>query len=89
MTAQVEDPDIEVDDPPEEPPVRREWFGFRPLAVVLVAVAVVASGLGGWFLLRADALRDAPAASNTALVDTGRTAEVSAAVTTALNRIFS
>jgi Mce-associated membrane protein len=89
MTAQVEDADIGVEDPPPDPPAQREWFGFPRLVVVLVAVAVVLSGLGGWFLLRADALRDAPAATNTALVDTGRTAEVSAAVTTALNRIFS
>jgi Mce-associated membrane protein len=93
MTAQVEDADIEDTDVEDiedaDPPAPREWFGFRRLVVVLVAVAVVLAGLGGWFLLRADALRDAPAASNTALVDTGRTAEVSAAVTTALNRIFS
>ncbi|HEY7597875.1 MAG TPA: hypothetical protein VH969_32345 [Actinophytocola sp.] len=86
MTAQVEDVEVEVPDPEVRP---RTWYGFRPLVVVLVAVAVVLTGVGGWFLVRADALRDAPAASNAALVDTGRTAEVSAAVTTALNRIFS
>ncbi len=86
MTAQVEDREVEVAEPA---PVPRAWFGFRPLVVVLVAVAVVLTGLGGWFVLRAGAVRDDPAASNAALVDTGRTAEVSAAVTTALNRIFS
>lgn len=86
MTTQVEDVEVEPDTPD---PVPRAWFGFRPLVVVLVAVAVVLTGLGGWFLLRAGAVRDDPAAANTALVDTGRTAEVSASVTTALNRIFS
>lgn len=86
MTTQVEDVEVEVPDPPARP---LTWLGFRPLVVVLVAVAVTATALGGWFLMRADALRDAPAAGNAALVDTGRTAEVSAAVTTALNRIFS
>src|SRR5262245_51939509 len=89
MTAQVED--VEIEDPPDEPPARsvRRWFGFSPLVVVLVAVAVLLTGLGGWFLVRAGAVEDDPASSNAALVDTGRTAEVSAAVTTALNRIFS
>ena len=78
--------EVEADPPDPVPPT---WFGFRRLVVVLVAVAVVLTGLGGWFLLRAGAVRDDPAAANTALVDTGRTAEVSASVTTALNRIFS
>jgi len=70
------------EDPP--PPVRRRW-GW----LVLLVVAALLAGLGGWFLLRADELRSSPAAANAALVDTGRTAEVSAAVSTALNRIFS
>lgn len=71
------------DEPDDEPtPGGRRWL-------VLIVVAVLLSGLGGWFLLRADELRSAPATANAALVDTGRTAEVSAAVTSALNRIFS
>ena len=81
----------EVEEPPEDPPAPgdRRWFGVPRLVVVLVAVAVVLAGLGGWFLWRAGDLRSAAGASNTALVDTGRTAEVSAAVTSALNQIFS
>ncbi len=104
MTTPVEDaetlaeqaePDAEPDTGeaglPPDPPGRaaREWFGFRPLVVVLVVVAVLLTGLGAWFLARAGAVRDAPAARNAALVDTGRTAEVSSAVSTSLNKIFS
>ncbi|HEV7650027.1 MAG TPA: hypothetical protein VGP26_17915 [Actinophytocola sp.] len=88
MTAQLDSgTDAEVDDPPAR--ADRSWFGFRPLVVALAVVAVLLAGLGGWFLFRAADLRADPAAANTALVDTGRTAEVSAAVTTALNRVFS
>ncbi|MPZ84528.1 MAG: hypothetical protein GEV28_30730 [Actinophytocola sp.] len=99
MTAQIEDlgsdevGDVgDLEEPPEDPPADaapREWFGVRRLVVVLVAVAVLVAGLGGWFLLRAGELSSSPAASNEALVNTGRTAEVSAAVSSALNRIFS
>jgi Mce-associated membrane protein len=90
MTAQVEDIEDVAADPPEPPARRpRTWFGWRPLVVVLAVVAVLLAGLGAWFLFRVDAMRDDPAARNLALVDTGRTAEVSAAVSTALNQIFS
>lgn len=95
MTAQIEDLDTDetVEEPPADPPPvappGRRWFGARRLVVVLVAAAVLLAGFGGWFLVRAGELRSAPAATNAALVDTGRTAEVSAAVTTALNQIFS
>lgn len=82
MTAQVRD--IEVDDPPAVSPAARS--GMPPLVVVLVAVAVLLAGAGGVFLVKAAAVGEDP---NTALVDADRTAEVSAAVTTALNRIFS
>jgi Mce-associated membrane protein len=92
MTTQLSDADadaadVDVEDPPAR--VDRSWFGFAPVVVVLVVVAALLAGLGGWFLLRTADLRDDPAAANTALVDTGRTAEVSAAITVALNRIFS
>lgn len=59
------------------------------LPVLLVAAAIGLAGLGGWFTLEARDLRSSPAADNQALVDTGATAEVSAAVTSSLNRVFS
>ena len=47
------------------------------------------AGAGTWALVAAGNLRARPPRSNSALVDTGRTAEVSAAVSSALNQIFS
>jgi Mce-associated membrane protein len=73
----------EVVEEEEQSPRRDRWW------VVLLVVAVLLAGLGGWFQLRAGELRSDPSTANTALVDTGRTAEVSAEVTSALNRIFS
>lgn len=67
------------------PPTRR---GGR-LAVLMVVAAVGLGGLGTWFTLEARQARSTAAAANTALVDTGATAEVSAAITNSLNRIFS
>lgn len=61
----------------------------RTLTALFAAVAVVLAGLGGWFLFEANSLRDSSSTANTALVDTGRTAEVSAAVSNALNQVFS
>jgi Mce-associated membrane protein len=91
VTADVEDLPTTgeplTDDDPQ--PDVRTWFGFRRIVVALVAAAVVLAGFGGVFLVRAHALGSSPAASNAALVDTGRTAEVSSAVTSSLNRIFS
>ncbi|WP_242578894.1 hypothetical protein [Amycolatopsis sp. 195334CR] len=55
----------------------------------LIVVAVVLALLGGWFTWQAVSLRTAESASNAALVDTGATAEVTSAITTSLNRIFS
>lgn len=79
-----------ADDTGEDPPPSpAEEAGPDRRWIVLVVVAVLLAGLGGWFLLRADEIRSSPAVANAALVDTGRTAEVSAAVTSALNQIFS
>ncbi|OLF05017.1 hypothetical protein BLA60_37930 [Actinophytocola xinjiangensis] len=74
------DTDTDVADP--APPRRSR------LVVALLVVAAVLVGAGVWFLTESSQLRDTTT-SNSALVDTARTAEVSAAVTTALNRILS
>ncbi|AXB48614.1 hypothetical protein A4R43_18885 [Amycolatopsis albispora] len=55
----------------------------------LIVAAVVLALLGGFFTWQAVSLRSADSASNSALVDTGATAEVNSAVTNSLNRIFS
>lgn len=67
----------------EEP--RRRRF----LLPLLVAVSVLLAGAGVAFTLAARSAADAPAAANHALTDVGATAEVTSAVTLALNRIFS
>jgi Mce-associated membrane protein len=85
--------DVEIDDdPPDEDddaPARSRFFSPRRLSVALGVVAALLVGAGTWALVAAGDLRDSPAARNSALVDTGATAEVSAAVTNALNQIFS
>lgn len=89
---EIED-DAEVDDdPPDEDddsPRRGRFFSPRRLTVALGVIAALLVGAGGWALVAAASLRDSPAARNSALVDTGTTAEVSAAVSNALSQIFS
>jgi Mce-associated membrane protein len=97
----VDDVDEDVDaeaeaetdeDPPDEdddPPRRSRFFSPRRLTIALGVVAALLVGAGAWSLIAAANLRDSPAARNSALVDTGTTAEVSAAVTNGLNQIFS
>lgn len=101
MTAQIEDLDTERAEDPEtenageQPPTEDDGpdagrpAGASRLWVVLLVLAVLLAGFGGWSLVRAHDLRSSPSAGNAALVDTGRTAEVSAAVTSALNQVFS
>jgi Mce-associated membrane protein len=88
-----EDTDAEAeDDPPDEdddPPRRSRFLDPRRLSIALGVAAALLVGTGAWGLIAAANLRDSPAARNSALVDTGRTAEVSAAVAGALNQIFS
>ncbi|MEV6443619.1 hypothetical protein [Amycolatopsis sp. NPDC051716] len=62
---------------------------WRRLPVLLLAAAVVLTGAGVWFTLEARSAADNPAASNLALTDVGTTADVSSAVSLAVNRIFS
>jgi Mce-associated membrane protein len=68
----------------EEQPRRRLL-----LPVLLLVVAALLAGAGGWLTISAQHARSSAAAVNRALVDPAATAEVSAAVSTALNKIFS
>lgn len=87
------DDEAEVDDdPPDEdddPPRGSRFFSPRRLTIALGVVAALLVGAGTWALVAAANLRDSPSARNSALVDTGTTAEVSAEISGALNRIFS
>src|SRR6266498_3280325 len=101
MTTRVDDDldydddldDDEVDDdPPDEDddsPRRSRFFSPRRLTIALGVVAALLVGTGAWALIAAAGIRDSPAARNGALVDTGVTAEVNAAISGALNQIFS
>jgi Mce-associated membrane protein len=98
-TPDTEDTEAEIEadadadaDPPDEdvdPPEPSGFFRPRRVAVALGVLAVLLVGAGTWALVAANDLRSSSAARNDALVDTGRTAEVSAAVSSALNQIFS
>lgn len=89
----VDDTDTDTEaEPPDEdtdPPAPTGFFRPRRVAVALGVLAALLVGAGTWALVAANGLRDSGATHNTALVDTGRTAEVSAAVSSALNQIFS
>ncbi|WP_410659780.1 hypothetical protein [Amycolatopsis sp. lyj-112] len=67
-----------------EQPSRRPKL---PLILLVVAAVLVAAGV--WFTVEAKSISSAPSAANTALTDVGATAEVNAAVTVALNKVFS
>jgi len=62
---------------------------WRRLPVLLLAAAVLLTGAGVWFTLEARSTAANPAAANLALTDVGATADVTSAVTLAMNRIFS
>jgi Mce-associated membrane protein len=86
-----DDKDSEADPPDEDDDPSRfsRFFSPRRLTVLLGVVALLLVAAGAWALVAAGNLRSSPAAQNSALVDTGRTAEVSAAISSALNQIFS
>jgi Mce-associated membrane protein len=69
---------------PAEP--RPAWLR---LPALLLAAALVLTGAGAWFTLEARSASGNPAAANLALTDVGATADVTSAVTLAMNRIFS
>jgi Mce-associated membrane protein len=78
----------EADSPTEAEPARPRP-AWRRLPVLLLAAAVVLTGAGVWFTLEARAAANTPAAANLALTDVAATADVSSAVSLAVNRIFS
>lgn len=92
-TSAKADSATKADDEAEADPAETEAAGTpaKPsrLPTYLIVVAIVLALLGGWFTWQAVSLRTAESASNAALVDTGATAEVTSAITTSLNRIFS
>jgi Mce-associated membrane protein len=59
------------------------------LPVLLLAAAVLLAGAGAWFTIAARSAAANPATANLALTDVGATADVTSAVTLAMNRIFS
>lgn len=69
-----------------QPP--RRLTGVATL-VALVAVVVIAVGLGAWFRGEANQLATSAAANNVALVDAGATAQVSAQIREAVQRVYS
>ncbi|MEU0532399.1 hypothetical protein [Amycolatopsis tolypomycina] len=66
--------------------VRPAWLR---LPAFLLAAAVLLAGAGVWFTVEARSVAADPAAANLALTDVGATADVTSAVTLAMNRIFS
>ncbi|MEV4144305.1 hypothetical protein AB0J40_11585 [Amycolatopsis sp. NPDC049691] len=84
MSTTTEEAEVTTEEVAAEEPRRRQW-----LLSLLVAVSVLFAGTGVAFTVAARSAADDPAAANHALTDVGATAEVTSAVTLALNRIFS
>ncbi|MFD4635414.1 hypothetical protein ACFVYR_37670 [Streptomyces sp. NPDC058284] len=61
----------------------------RRTLVALCLLTLVLAGFTGWAHARAEALRDTPAARNTALSDTARTSEIKGQSTKAVAALFS
>ncbi|OXM63923.1 hypothetical protein CF165_29310 [Amycolatopsis vastitatis] len=74
---------------PEAAEPARARPAWRRLPALLLAAAVLLTGAGVWFTLEARAAAANPAAANLALTDVGATADVTSAVTIAMNQIFS
>jgi Mce-associated membrane protein len=79
-------PETEAEATPLPPKTRPAWLR---LPAFLLAAALVLTGAGVWFTLETRATSGNPAAANLALTDVGATADVTSAVTLAMNRIFS
>jgi Mce-associated membrane protein len=86
---ETETDDLEASaDETEAEPARPRPAWLR-LPALLLAAAVLLTGAGVWFTLEARSAAANPAAANLALTDVGATAEVTSAVTIAMNQIFS
>lgn len=90
VESETDEPDAvpEAADADEAPTERRRPAWLR-LPALLLAAAVLLTGAGVWFTLEARSASGNPAAGNLALTDVGATADVTSAVTLAMNRIFS
>jgi Mce-associated membrane protein len=82
------DPAADAVEAEPEHPARSRPVWLR-LPALLLAAAVLLAGAGVWFTLETRAAAANPAAGNLALTDVGATAEVTSAVTLAMNRVFS
>ncbi|UJW35904.1 hypothetical protein L3Q67_20170 [Saccharothrix sp. AJ9571] len=91
MTTTEAEPSADVEEPDETGAEASADVEKEPsrLPMYLIAAAIVLALLGGFFTWQGISLRTADSASNSALVDTGATAEVNSAITTSLNKIFS
>jgi Mce-associated membrane protein len=91
--AESEIESVESESEPAEAEAEPEPAKPRPvwlrLPALLLAAALVLTGAGVWFTLEANSASGNPAAANRALTDVGATADVTSAVTLAMNRIFS
>jgi Mce-associated membrane protein len=84
------EPDTDVDTDTEAAPEDVERPRRRPILLpLLIAVSVLLAAAGVVFTVAARSAAGDPAAANHALTDVGGTADVTSAVTLALNRIFS
>jgi Mce-associated membrane protein len=81
-------PGADADEAEPEHPTKARPAWLR-LPALLLAAAVLLTGAGVWFTLEARSATANPAADNLALTDVGATADVTSAVTLAMNRIFS
>ncbi|MEV6642870.1 hypothetical protein [Amycolatopsis sp. NPDC051371] len=87
-TESAEAADSEPTEGEAEAPAKPRHAWLR-LPALLLAAALVLTGAGVWFTLEAHSAAGNPAAGNLALTDVGATADVTSAVTLAMNRIFS
>ncbi|WP_410641997.1 hypothetical protein [Amycolatopsis sp. lyj-346] len=82
-------PEAEVEAAEAETKPAKPRPAWRRLPALLLAAALVLTGAGVWFTLEARSAAANPAAANLALTDVAATADVTSAVTLAVNRIFS